>query len=122
MGFKTFSLAKATIVGIETALISHTSVSENYAPQNQNLQLKERYNGFRLELTNSRDFMETGKKTASSLEDWLEIMKKAHTNEEYRAALHSLPDRQTQDLWLEETESQLSSIMELMMLSKKDLT
>ena len=57
--------------------------------------------------------METGSKTASSLEEWLEIIKKAHTIEEYRAALHSLPDRQTQDLWLEETESQLSSIMEL---------
>ena len=66
--------------------------------------------------------METGKKTASSLEDWLAMMKQAHTNEEYREALHALPDRQTQDLWLTETESQLSSIMELMMLSKKDLT
>lgn len=61
--------------------------------------------------------METGKKTASSLEEWLEIMKQAHTNEEYQAALHSLPDRQTQDLWLEETESQLSSIMALAVMT-----
>ena len=61
--------------------------------------------------------METGKKTASSLEEWLEIMKQAHTNEEYQVALHSLPDRQTQDLWLEETESQLSSIMALAVMT-----
>ena len=63
--------------------------------------------------------MEPGKKTASSLEDWLEMLEKAHTNEEFTAVALALPDRETQDLWLTETESLLSSIMELKMLSKK---
>ena len=56
--------------------------------------------------------METGKKTASSLEDWLEMMKQAHTNEEYREALHALPDRQTQDLWWAKMENMSSSTKE----------
>lgn len=57
--------------------------------------------------------METGKKTASSLEEWLAMLEKAHTNEEYSAVALALPDRQTQDLWWAKTETPSYSIMEL---------
>ncbi len=43
--------------------------------------------------------METGKKTASSLEEWRTMLKKAHTNEKFTAVALALPDRQTKDLW-----------------------
>ena len=56
--------------------------------------------------------METGKKTASSLEDWLEMLEKAHTNEEFTAVALALPDRETQDLWWATTENPSSSITE----------
>ena len=46
--------------------------------------------------------MEPGKKTASSLENWLAMLEKAHTSEEYSAVALALPDRKTQDLWLGE--------------------
>ena len=59
-----------------------------------------------------RDFMETGKKTASSLEDWLDMLEKAHTNEEYSAVALALPDRKTQDLWWAKTETPSSSTKE----------
>ena len=57
--------------------------------------------------------METGKKTASSLEDWLAMLEKAHTNEEFTAVALALPDRETQDLWWPTTENPSSSITEL---------
>jgi hypothetical protein len=57
--------------------------------------------------------MEPGNKTASSLEDWLEMMKQAHTNEEFTAVALALPDRETQDLWWPTTENPSSSITEL---------
>jgi hypothetical protein len=56
--------------------------------------------------------METGKKTASSLEDWLDMLEKAHTNEEYSAVALALPDRKTQDLWWAKTETPSSSTKE----------
>ena len=56
--------------------------------------------------------METGKKTASSLEDWLAMLEKAHTNEEFTAVALALPDRETQDLWWPTTETPSSSITE----------
>ena len=46
--------------------------------------------------------METGKKKASSLEEWRTMLKKAHTNEKFTAVALALPDRKTQDLWLGE--------------------
>ena len=56
--------------------------------------------------------METGNKTASSLEDWLAMLKKAHTNEKFTAVALALPDRQTKDLWWPTTENPSSSITE----------
>ena len=56
--------------------------------------------------------METGKKTASSLEEWRIMLKKAHTNEEFTAVALALPDRKTQDLWWAKTENPSSSITE----------
>ena len=56
--------------------------------------------------------MEPGNKTASSLEDWLAMLKKAHTSEEYSAVALALPDRKTQDLWWAKTENPSSSITE----------
>ena len=56
--------------------------------------------------------METGNKTASSLEEWLEMLGKAHTNEEFTAVALALPDRQTQDLWWSTTETPSSYITE----------
>ena len=56
--------------------------------------------------------MEPGKKTASSLEDWLAMLEKAHTSEEYSAVALALPDRKTQDLWWAKTENPSSSITE----------
>jgi hypothetical protein len=58
--------------------------------------------------------METGKKTASSLGDWLEMLEKAHTNEEFTAVALALPDRETQDLWWAKIENQSSSFTEPM--------
>ena len=57
--------------------------------------------------------METGKKTASSLEEWRGMLEKAHTNEEFTAVALALPDRETQDLWWPTTENPSSSITEL---------
>ena len=56
--------------------------------------------------------METGKKKASSLEEWRTMLKKAHTNEEFTAVALALPDRETQDLWWPTTENPSSSITE----------
>jgi hypothetical protein len=56
--------------------------------------------------------MESGKKTASSLEEWRTMLKKAHTNEEFTAVALALPDRETQDLWWPKTETPSSSITE----------
>ncbi len=56
--------------------------------------------------------METGKKTASSLEAWLAMLEKAHTSEEYSAVALALPGRKTQDLWWAKTENPSSSITE----------
>jgi hypothetical protein len=56
--------------------------------------------------------MATGKKTALSLEDWLAMLEKAHTSEEYSAVALALPDRKTQDLWWAKTENPSSSITE----------
>lgn len=56
--------------------------------------------------------METGNKTASNLEDWLAMLKKARTQQELSAVLQALPDRQTQDLWWEKAKNPLSSITE----------
>ena len=56
--------------------------------------------------------MEPGKKTASSLEEWRAMLKKAHTNEEFTAVALALPDRETQDLWWPTTENPSSSITE----------
>ena len=58
--------------------------------------------------------METGNKTASSLGDWLAMLEKAQTNEEFTAVALALPDRETQDLWWPTTENQSSSITEPM--------
>ena len=64
--------------------------------------------------------METGNKTASSLEEWREMLKKAQTSEEYSAVALALPDRQTQDPWWPTTENPSSSITEgQVSLSKK---
>ena len=57
--------------------------------------------------------MEPRKKTASSLEEWRAMLKKAHTNEEFTAVALALPDRETQDLWWPTTENPSSSITEL---------
>jgi hypothetical protein len=57
--------------------------------------------------------MEPGKKTASSLEEWRAMLKKAHTNEEFTAVALALPDRETQELWWPTTENPSSSITEL---------
>ena len=56
--------------------------------------------------------MEPGKKTASSLEDWLEMLEKAHTNEEFTAVALALPDKETQDLWWAKTDNPSSSTAE----------
>jgi hypothetical protein len=56
--------------------------------------------------------MEPGNKTASSLEEWRTMLKKAHTNEEFTAVALALPDRETQDLWWPTTENPSSSITE----------
>ena len=56
--------------------------------------------------------METGKKKASSLEEWRTMLKKAHTNEKFTAVALALPDRKTQDLWWAKTENPSSSITE----------
>ena len=56
--------------------------------------------------------MGTGKETASNLEDWLAMLKKARTQQELSAVLQALPDRQTQDLWWEKAKHPLSSTME----------
>ena len=56
--------------------------------------------------------METGNKTASSLEEWLEMLGKAHTNEEFTAVALALPDKETQDLWWAKTDNPSSSTAE----------
>lgn len=66
--------------------------------------------------------METGKDTASSLEDWLAMLKKARTQLELLAVLQALPDRQTQDFWWEKAKSRSSFTMEQKMPLKQDLT
>ena len=58
--------------------------------------------------------METGNKTASSLEEWRAMLEKAQTNEEFTAVALALPDRKTQDLWWATTETPSSSITEPM--------
>ena len=58
--------------------------------------------------------MEPGNKKASSLEDWLAMLEKAHTNEEFTAVALALPDRETQDLWWSTTETPSSSMTEPM--------
>ena len=58
--------------------------------------------------------MEPGNKTASSLEDWLAMLEKAQTNEEFTAVALALPDRETQDLWWAKTENPSSSFTEPM--------
>ncbi len=56
--------------------------------------------------------MEPRKKTASSLEEWRAMLKKAQTSEEFTAVALALPDRKTQDLWWAKTETPSSSTTE----------
>ena len=56
--------------------------------------------------------METWYKTVSSLEDWLAMLEKAHTSEEYSAVALAFSDRKTQDLWWAKTETPSSSTTE----------